>query len=316
MVLPERDGIPPSRVYLPEGPWESLIDFLDERFPRISREVLLQRLIAGDIVDEQGVAQRSDALYQGGRWLWYYREVPDEIPVPFDLPVLHRDARLIVVDKPHFMATTPGGRHLRHTALLRLRNELGVPALSPIHRLDRETAGVLLFCVDPAYRGRYQVLFQAREVGKEYEAVARPRMDLALPCVHRSRLEEVPGGFVMREMPGEPNSETRIELVRNLDGTQAALFRLWPSTGRKHQLRVHMNALGMPILNDAYYPTPRPEPEANGFDRPLQLLARAVEFRDPVDGRMRRFESRRRLECVDTAEAARRQARQSPVFKA
>lgn len=301
MALPGRDGIPPSRVYLPQGPWETLLGFLCERFPRIPQDVLTKRLEAGDIVDEHGVAQRSDSAYRGGRWLWYYREVPDETPLPFELPVLFRDDRLLVADKPHFMASTPGGRYLRHTALVRLRRELDLPTLAPMHRLDRETAGVLMFCVDPAYRGRYQALFQSREVDKEYEAVAVPRADISFPYVHRSRLQEVPGGFVMREVAGDPNSETRIELLRQWGETPAALFRLQPVTGRKHQLRAHMSALGMPILNDAYYPVSRHPSQPDDFGQPLQLLARAVEFRDPIDGRIRRYESRRTLQCVQAA---------------
>lgn len=136
-----------------------MLDFFSERFPRIPHDVLRSRLETGEIVDDQGRSQSPDAPYLPKRWLWYYRDVPDETPVPFELPVLHQDERLVVVDKPHFMATTPGGRYLRHTALVRLRQELGLSTLSPIHRLDRETAGVLVFCADPAYRGRYQALF-------------------------------------------------------------------------------------------------------------------------------------------------------------
>lgn len=269
--------------------------------------ILFERLETGEIMDEHGRPQRPDAPYQGRRWLWYYREVPDERPVPFELAVLHRDTRLVVVDKPHFMATTPGGRYLRHTALVRLRNELDLPALSPIHRLDRETAGVLVFCADPAYRGRYQALFQAREVGKEYEAVAAPPAGLGFPLVYRSRLQEMPGRFLMHEVEGEANSETRIELLRKLEHGGLAHLRLMPLTGRKHQLRVHMSALGMPILNDSFYPqTPYDETaEArvdDNFEQPLQLLARAIEFRDPVDGRLHRYESRRELKWADTAQ--------------
>lgn len=293
-MLPERDGIPPSRVYLPNGPWEHLLEFLSERFPRVPVDILLRRLEQGEIVDERGAPQRPDAPYRPGRWLWYYREVPDEVPVPFDLPVLYRDARVVVVDKPHFMATTPGGQYLRHTALVRLRRELDIPTLAPMHRLDRDTAGVLVFSIQPAWRGRYQQLFQSREVYKEYLAVAGPPAGMVFPYVHRSRLEEVPGGFVMRETSGEPNSETRLEKVRVLGDGPRALLRLVPTSGRKHQLRAHLSALGMPIVNDAYYPRLRPEPP-DRFDRPLQLLARVVEFRDPVDGRLQRFESVRQL---------------------
>lgn len=302
MPLPERDGIPPSRVYLDPGPWGNVLDFLVQRFPRLTREFLKARLEAGDIVDNDGVAQRPDSPFRARSWLWYYREVPDEVPVPFELPVIYQDERLVVVDKPHFMATTPSGRYLRHTALVRLRRALGLKSLSPIHRLDRETAGVLVFCADPAYRGRYQALFQAREVGKVYEAVARVPHGLRLPMVYRSRLEEMEGRFLMHEVAGEPNSETRIELLRVLDDEGLAHLCLRPVTGRKHQLRAHLSALGMPILNDGFYPpVPFEEAEvraADDFDRPLQLLARAIEFRDPIDGRVRRFESRRSLTRV------------------
>ena len=267
--------------------------------------VLLERLQAGEIMDDQGRPQCAGSPYRGGRWLWYYREVPDEIPVPFELDILHRDARLVVVDKPHFMATTPGGRYLRHTALVRLRNELDLPHLSPIHRLDRETAGVLVFCADPAYRGRYQTLFQAREVGKEYEAVAAPPDFSVFPLVYRSRLEEMSGRFLMHEVPGEANSETRLELLSEL-GDGLAHLRLQPLTGRKHQLRAHLCALGMPILNDSFYPVTPYDDKATArsdddFGHPLQLLARAIEFRDPVDGRLHRYESRRTLQCAALA---------------
>ena len=300
MPLPERDGIPPSRVYLPPGPWENVLDFLVDRFPRLTREFLRGRLLDGDIVDDDGVPQRPDSPYRTRSWLWYYREVPDEVPVPFELPILYRDERLVVVDKPHFMATTPSGRYLRHTALVRLRKALGLNTLSPIHRLDRETSGVLVFCVDPANRGRYQALFQAREVAKEYEAVARVPVGLTLPMVYRSRLEEMEGRFLMHEVPGPVNSETHIELLRTLDDEGLAHLRLQPVTGRKHQLRAHLSALGMPIMNDGFYPpVPLEEAELRGaedFERPLQLLARAIEFRDPVDGRVRRFESWRTLQ--------------------
>jgi len=302
--LPLRAGVSPSRVYLPPGPWGQLIDFLVERFPHLPRAILLQRLSVGDIVDEEGRPQRADSRYRANGWLWYYREVPNEVPVPFDLPVLHRDSRLLAVDKPHFMASTPGGRHLHHTALVRLRHTLGLPHLSPMHRLDRETAGVLLFCIDPAYRGRYQALFQDRNVYKEYEGVAVLPSNLELPMVRRSRLQEVEGRFVMREVPGEPNSETRIELIapldRGIEGSPRMLgwYRLLPVTGRKHQLRVHMCSLGVPLLNDALYGNPSTVPADDDFSHPLQLLARCVEFRDPVDGKMHRFVSQRQLEVV------------------
>lgn len=291
--LPMRGGVAPSRVYLPPGPWASLGDFLRERFPHVPEGILSARLERGDIVDADGVAQQAGQPYRPHGWLWYYREVPDEAEVPFELDVLYRDVHLIAVDKPHFLASTPGGRYLRETALTRLRDQLALPQLSPMHRLDRETAGVLLFCADPARRGAYQALFQSREVRKEYEAWAPWRGDLSFPLRHRSRIEAVPGRFVMREAEGEANSETRMELLARRG--EWAHYRLEPMTGRKHQLRVHMNALGMPICHDRFYPVCVAAEAEDDLNRPLQLLARAIEFTDPFSGEVRRFESRRVL---------------------
>ncbi|MGB6103172.1 MAG: pseudouridine synthase [Pusillimonas sp.] len=291
--LPVRDGVAPSRVYLPRGPWTLLRDFLFQRFPHMPRATLLERLARGDIVDEAGVAQTLDSPYKAQGWLWYYREVPDETHVPFDLPVLFRDEYLVVVDKPHFLASIPGGRYLRETALIRLRQSLGLPLLSPMHRLDRDTAGVLLFCAAPQSRGAYQMLFQSREVRKEYEAIAPLCRGVEFPLIRRSRLEARPGHFTMQEVDGEANSETQIDLIETMG--DLARYRLYPSTGRKHQLRVHMSALGIPICNDGFYPALQPYAPDDDFSRPLQLLARAVEFVDPVSGRLRRFQSGRSL---------------------
>ncbi|HUH87285.1 MAG TPA: pseudouridine synthase [Pusillimonas sp.] len=299
--LPVRDGVAPSRVYLPPGSWSTLLEFLVERFRFIPPEVLRQRLESGEIVDQRGVAQQAGAAYQPDRWLWYYRMVPDEPIVPFELAVLHQDAHLVVIDKPHFLASIPGGRHLRETALTRLRDSLELPQLTPVHRLDRDTAGVMLFCRDPAARGAYQRLFQSRQVTKEYEAIAAWRHGLALPCVYRSRLEPSGSHFIMHEVAGEPNSETRIELIER-DGAWAR-YRLLPVTGRKHQLRAHMHALGIPIRNDGFYPVWRPAEQADDYARPLQLLARAVEFADPFTGELRRFESSRQLQGASSPNA-------------
>lgn len=291
--LPVRDGIAPSRVYLPMGPWATVFDFLAERFRFMPADLLRQRLENGDIVDEAGSPQRPDSPYVPHRWLWYYRIVPDEPVVPFELDILHADDRIIVIDKPHFLASIPGGRHLRETALTRLRDRFGLPGLTPVHRLDRDTAGVMLFCRDPASRGAYQSLFQSREVAKEYEAIAPWRDDLSLPYVHRSRLEPGEPHFTVVETPGKPNSETRIELIARCG--PLAHYRLLPTTGRKHQLRAHMSALGIPICNDTFYPRWQPPPMEDDYSRPLQLLARAVEFVDPFSRQPRRFESRREL---------------------
>lgn len=291
--LPVLDGVAPSRVWLPAGPWLTLADFLLQRFKHVPPQVLLDRLSRGDIVDQHGVAQTLSSAYLPLQYLWYYREVPAETDVPFDLPVLFQDRHLVAVDKPHFLASIPGGRYLKETALIRLRRMLNLPLLSPVHRLDRDTAGVMLFCADPASRGAYQALFQSRQVCKEYEAIAPMAPSLALPLRYTSRLQERAGQFTMEEVGGHPNSETRIELI---DTGVHGHYRLRPLSGRKHQLRVHMAALGIPILNDRFYPVLQTPMLPDDFSRPLQLLARSIEFVDPLSGRVRRFESLRQLQ--------------------
>lgn len=291
--LPVREGVAPSRVYLPAGAWSTIYCFLMDRYPHLPDGVIRARLQRGDIVDSQGVALSAESPYVPQQWLWYYREVPNEAVVPFDMPVLLADDTLVVADKPHFLASTPGGRYVQQTALTRLRRQRSLPQLSPIHRLDRETAGVLLFCVEPEHRGAYQTLFQRREVRKVYEAIAPQRTAFQQPYVHRSRI--VPGDqFLMTETTGEPNSETCIELIKSL-GNGLALYRVEPLTGRKHQIRVHMSALGIPILNDELYPALLPHRRVDDFSRPLQLLARSISFVDPLSGKNRYFESQRQL---------------------
>ncbi len=264
-------------------------------------DVLRERLARGDILDQNGVPQQPGSSYQPDRWLWYFRMVENEAVVPFEMPVLYVDDRLIAVDKPHFLATTPGGRYLYETALTRLRRDFAEDGISPIHRLDRETAGILLFCRDPAARGAYQSLFQQGGIEKEYEAVAPFQAKLANGLVYSSCMKEVPGRFVMEEVAGEPNSSTEILCERqwhNGQGQHLALYRLRPHSGRKHQLRVHLSSLGAPIINDVFYPELLPEREADDFSQPLQLLARHIAFVDPLTGQPRRFSSQRQLELA------------------
>lgn len=288
--LPVKDGVAPSRVFLPPGSWPTLFDFLVQRFPYTSPALIQERLNRGEIVDGSGSPQAARSHYQPGRWLWYYRDVPPETPVPFSVNVLYRDDRLLVIDKPHFLAAIPGGRYLRETALTRLRAELDLPEISPLHRLDRETAGVMMLSVDPASRGAYQRLFQTREVHKEYEAIAPWRADLVFPLTHESRLDVKETHFTMREVDGPANSRTVIEVLAVRDGL--AWYKLLPHTGRKHQLRVHMAALGMPLCNDLFYPVLQPQPKFQDYSKPLQLLARRIAFTDPLSGKPREFESR------------------------
>ncbi|MFC3532445.1 pseudouridine synthase [Vogesella facilis] len=296
--LPPRDGVHASCVVLPHEAWPSLLAYLEQRFAHVAGS-WQQRLAAGELWDDAGQPLAAEAPYRPGQRLWYFRSVEGETPVPFDIDILYRDQRLLVVDKPHFLACVPGGRHLHETVLTRLRRDPALADASPIHRLDRETAGVMLFCLDPAARGAYQRLFEARAVYKCYEAIAPYRAGLALPRQHRSRLQELPGGFVMQEVAGEPNSDTLIELMqRRGDWAQ---YRLMPGSGKKHQLRAHLAALGIAIANDPWYPDFRNDKAADDFSHPLALLARRIAFTDPIDGCERLFDSRRTLAWPDEA---------------
>ena len=278
----------PSCVGLPAGDWPTVLDFLVERFPAIARSTWLQRMAAGEVVDEFGSAVTPDRPYRGHLRVYYYRALPDEPRVPFEAKVLFQDAHLVVADKPHFLPVTPSGHYLQETLLVRLKNLLGMDALSPIHRIDRETAGLVLFCVQPAERNAYQALFRDKAVNKHYEAIAPWRAEVNLPLVRCSRIVEDEPFFRQREVPGPANSETRVDVIE-VRGARA-LYALSPVTGKKHQLRVHMNALGLPIAGDRMYPPVANTPD-DDFSQPLQLLAKAIAFTDPVTGQARRFES-------------------------
>ncbi|MBD0837951.1 RluA family pseudouridine synthase [Streptomyces sp. TRM68416] len=292
--LPQRQGVDPVRVRLPQqGAWATVREHLVERLAA-GGGVVDEMFAAGLFVGADGRAVAADAPYVPGMFVWFHRELPDEVPVPFPLEVVYRDAHIVVVDKPHFLATTPRGSHVTETALARLRRELGLPTLGAAHRLDRLTAGLVLFTVRPEERGAYQTLFRDRRVHKEYEAVAPYDASLALPRTVRSRIVKERGELAAREVAGEPNAVSRVELIEHrADGL--GRYRLLPETGQTHQLRVHMNALGVPILGDPLYPVVADPGPAGDFRRPLQLLARALEFTDPVTGAEHRFRSGRVL---------------------
>ncbi|MEU1125734.1 pseudouridine synthase [Streptomyces sp. NPDC005899] len=295
--LPQRAGVGPVRVRLPADPsgaWPTVRDHLLDRFAgAIGPERVDAMLAGGEFVGADGGAVRADEPYAAGRYLWFHRDFAPEERVPFRVGVVHRDEHLVIADKPHFLATTPRGRHVTETLVARLRDELDLPDLQPAHRLDRLTAGLVLCVVRPGERGAYQTLFRDRLVRKEYEAVAPYDPATALPRTVRSRIVKERGVLAAREEPGEANSESRIELLEHRGGL--GRYRLLPATGRTHQLRVHMNALGLPLVNDPVYPVVRPEPVCEDYLRPLQLVARALDFTDPVTGEPRRFLSGRRL---------------------
>lgn len=287
------------RVRLPYGgTWATVREHLVERLTGAAPGMVEQMLDSGLIVGADGHAVAPDAPYEPGMFVWFHRELPAEVPVPFPVEVVHRDAHIVVADKPHFLATTPRGSHVTETALARLRRELGIPTLSAAHRLDRLTAGLVLFIVRPEERGAYQTLFRDRRVRKEYEAIAPYDPSLALPRTVRSRIVKERGVQAAREVQGESNAETYVESAGRRGGL--ARYRLVPATGQTHQLRVHLSALGVPILGDPLYPEVTAPVPAGDFRRPLQLLARRLEFTDPVTGVEHTFVSGRVLQAWES----------------
>jgi tRNA pseudouridine32 synthase/23S rRNA pseudouridine746 synthase len=290
-------GLDPVRLRTPDREdgrqprWATMREYLVERLPRVPPERVAEMLADARIVDRDGPLA-PDAPYVPETYLWFHRDLPVEVPVPFGITVVHRDDDVLVVDKPHFLATIPRGRHVAETALVRLRRDLDLPELSPAHRLDRVTAGLVLFVVRRERRGAYQTLFRDRRVHKVYEAVAPHDPALELPRTVRSRIVKERGEMQAKEVDGPPNAETLVELVESRGGL--ARYRLTPRTGRTHQLRLHMAGLGVPILHDDFYPVLREQP-LDDFSRPLQLLAAELAFPDPVTGGTRRFTSGLRL---------------------
>ena len=328
-MLPPRDGVGPSCVGLSAGPWLRLIDFLAWRFPAVPAREWLRRAATGELVDDNGRPVQTDQPYRPHGRLFYYRSVPPEARVADDEVVLFEDDWLVVADKPHFLPVTPAGRYLQQTLLVRLRRKLHNDALAPLHRIDRETAGLVLFAKQPATRARYEALFAQRRVAKTYQAIAPcwpspPAPRLSFPLTRASVL--VPGSHFMQmrewadghdrkldampdAMPDAPpdappdlpparppNAITTVDCLQ----TQGAWarYQLHPLTGQRHQLRVHMAALGLPILGDRIYPLLLPAGSDDAAN-PLRLLAQRIEFVDPVTGQARCFASQRTLDFPD-----------------
>ena len=307
--LPVRDGVNATRLRLPdEGPWDTAMDYMMHRWGHIDPQGIEDRFDAGEIVGEGGARLDRSTRLEDHTFIWYYRTLPPETRIPVEISILHQDDHLLVVDKPHFLPTTPGGTYIQESALVRLRNQLDLPDLIPMHRLDRMTAGLLLLSTNPETRGKYQVLFEKRQVQKEYECVSAaapaagyPAVDF--PVVVRNRMTKSRSYLLAEVIDGEPNAETRIELLKTYDagsplsaggtastasaaGTASApeqrgLYRLEPHSGKTHQLRVHMASLGLGIVNDAFYPDLL-DKAPDDYTRPLQLLARGIRFVDPI----------------------------------
>ncbi len=290
--LPIRNGLNPTKLHLPVENFSStVLEYLVGRFP--ADEVRLrEKVAAGEVVDGDGVVITDLSPYLPRTFVYLYRDPEIEQRVPFEIDILFRDDTLLVIDKPHFLSTMPRGRYIVESALVRLRRDLDLPTLSPAHRLDRVTAGVLMFTVDPTVRGAYQTLFAQGRVRKEYEAIAGFDPGLTLPMTVRSRIIKERGVPRAQQVPGEANSASLIELLE-VRG-DFARYRLRPSTGKTHQLRVHLNSVGIPIVNDNFYPDLLDTPP-DDYSAPLQLLARTLEFVDPLSGEPRVFRSPREL---------------------
>ncbi|MEU5840759.1 pseudouridine synthase [Rhodococcus sp. NPDC047139] len=290
--LPVRDGLNPTRLRLPEnGRWATISEFLSARFPGDAARIA-EKVESGEVVIQDGTPITRSTRYMPREFVYLYRDPPAEPRVPFEIDILHRDENLLVVDKPHFLATTPRGSWVTESAVVRLRRELDLPELSPVHRLDRLTAGVLVLTVRREARRAYQMLFDQRLVEKEYEAIAHAAPHLDFPLEIRSRIVKERGVLQAREVDGPVNAVTRVDVTATAGNR--ARYRLRPLTGRTHQLRVHMNSLGLPIIGDNLYPNVY-EVGPQDYSDPLQLLARSLSFDDPITGRPTRFVSRRNL---------------------
>lgn len=281
-----------STVCLPPGNWATVLDCLSEHFKAIGREQWLDRIARGRVLDAQGEPISVTLAYKPGLRIHYFREVPNEKPIPFEEQILHVDEHLVVADKPHFLPVTPTGEYVEHTLLRRLIRRLENPHLVPLHRIDRHTAGLVLFSANPQSRSAYQSLFPNRQIDKHYQAIARALPQLEFPLTHKSRMVSGEPFFRMQEVQGQSNSETLAEVLEK--NGELWRYGLSPITGKTHQLRVHMTALGASICNDPFYP--QVVPDQDDYSKPLKLLAQRLRFKDPLSGEERVFESRLTLD--------------------
>jgi tRNA pseudouridine32 synthase/23S rRNA pseudouridine746 synthase len=291
------EGVSASRVYLPaDQSHPNLLHFFAEQFPHVEVKEWEDRFAQGLVLNDLGECLTANDAYLPNTHLIYFRRLAREPEIPFEEAIVYQDEHILVADKPHFLPVTPSGLYLHQTLLNRLKKTTGIQALSPIHRIDRDTAGLVIFSINPSERAQYQNLFRDRAVRKVYEAIApySEKIVRQLPMTYRSRLEESEHFLQMMEVEGEPNTDTLIEF---LEVTKPwAKYRLIPGSGKKHQLRCHLNALGIPIKHDQIYPVLTPYQEYDlDITRPLQLLAKEISFLDPITNTLRSFSSLRTL---------------------
>ena len=301
--LPQRHGLDAAWVRTPdtheggEPPWATMREFLMQRLP--ARAMVPDMLEAGEFVDQAGLPLTGEEPYRRHTFVWFHRALSTETPVPFPLDVLEQTDRFVVVDKPHFLATTPRGAHVTETALVKLRVALDLPELAPAHRLDRLTAGVLVFTKSRVHRGAYAGVFQSGGANKTYDALAPFDPALEFPRTIVGRIEKRRDSLQAELVEGEPNTETLVE-IEEVRGNYAR-YRLTPTTGKTHQLRVHMASLGLPILGDSLYPKVM-DVAPDDFTAPLQLIARRLRFTDPIDKTPRDYVSRYKLRWPDDSD--------------
>lgn len=302
--LPMRDGVSPSTVGLRPGPWLTVLDFLADQLPALSKDAwalrLQQGLVVTDTLQAVDTATPYATLLKAHTRLHYWRHVPGEAPIPFEARVVYQDDWLVVADKPHFLPVVPSGQYVQETLLTRLKKSLGLASLTPMHRLDRETAGLVAFTVQPQTRGAYQGLFRDRAVEKVYEAVAPWRAGDTWPKQVANHLRTGDHFMTMVASEGPVNAETHVQLLAHDPSRQLGLYQLRPSTGQRHQLRVHMAGLGLPIVGDRIYPHLQPVGTAAGdYANPLQLVARSLSFENPITGQRHSFNSQMPLAWPD-----------------
>lgn len=278
---PMLDGVSASKLFLPsiQPAPTTVFEYLCNHFHHIAATEWQQRFIDGLVYDQEGHVLKLDSPYIENQAIFYYRFLAHEVQIPFQHHILFENHHLLVVDKPHFLTISPTGQYVQQTLLVRLKKETGIEYLTPIHRLDRETAGVVLFSKCIETRGLYQQMFANRKVDKTYHAIAPFQPQLRFPRTVSLHMQKGEPFYTMQVVDQPANSETHIKLLAHDE--QWAKYELKPSTGKQHQLRVHLNSLHIPIKHDPLYPQVIHKNEYD-FSQPLQLLAQSLAFQDPI----------------------------------